>query len=224
VAEKARHALKTSAAWIAAILSAALLAGCNSVVSTTPLFSAQDAQGQPQPRPGVWSDENTGCDFDHRKPVSEWPGCATGWVVRPGAAMSFDDTGPPKPGQTLYAFVLAKGDPAVAQITLDDGSGPPPQYAYAGVRPLKLDAQGRMIEYRAWPAMCGPPPPPDPTGERDATTTLQPIAGLVLDPSTHNCVATAQGPVRESVRLSEAWSVADPQGRDRARWVRDGER
>jgi hypothetical protein len=217
--------LKTPATRIATVLVAAwLLAGCNSVVSTTPLFSAQDAQGQPQLRPGVWSDENAPCDFDRRKPVSEWPGCATGWVVRPGVAMSFEDAGPPKPGQTRYAFVLAKGDPAVAQITLDDGSGPPPTYAYAGLRALKLDAQGRVIEYRGWLALCGPPPPPDPTGEHSGATTRQPIDGLALDPSTHNCVASAQGPVRESVRRSEAWSAPDPQGRDRARWVRDGER
>jgi hypothetical protein len=210
---------------IAAVLGAAwLLAGCNSVVSTTPLFAASDAQGQPQLRPGVWSDENAPCEFDHSKPVSDWPGCATGWVVRPGVAMSFDDTGPPNPGQTRYPFVLAKGDPAVAQITLDDGGGAPPSYAYGGLRPLKLDAQGRVIEYRMWLALCGPPPPSDPSGEHDPTTTRQPIEGLVLDPSARDCVASAQGPVRESVRLSEAWSGADPQGRDRARWVRDGER
>ena len=214
-----------SAMRIAAVLGGAtLLASCNSVVSTAPLFSAADARGQPQLRAGVWSDENTPCDFDHRKPVGEWPGCATGWVVRAGVAMRFEDTGPPKPGQTRNPFILAKGDPAVVQVTMDDGSGPRPTYAYMGLRPLKLDAQGRVIEYKMWLALCGPPPPPDPTGEHDSTTTRQPIDGLVMDTSKHDCVASAQGPVRESVRRSEAWSGEDNQGRDRARWIRDGER
>jgi len=209
---------------IATVLGAAgLLAGCNSVVSTTPLFSVKDAQGQPQLRSGVWLDENAPCDFDRGKPVSEWPGCATGWVVRPGVVMAFAGTDPPNPGQTRYRFVLAKGDPVTVQVTLDDGGGAPPTYAYMGLRPLKLDAQGRVIEYKMWMALCGPPPPPDPTGEHDATTTRQPIDGLLMDASKHDCVASAQGPVRESVRRSEAWS-RDDKGRDRALWVRDGER
>jgi len=210
---------------IAVVLSAAwLLAGCNSVVSTTPLFSARDAEGQPQLRSGVWSDENAPCEFDHRKPVSEWPGCSTGWVVRPdGVVTTFAGVDPPRPGETRYRFMLAKGDPAVMQVTLDDGSGPTPTYAYMGLKPLKLDAQGRVIEYKMWLALCGPPPP-DPTGEHDSTTTREPIGGLVMDASKHDCVASAQGPVQESVRRSEAWSGDDNQGRDRARWIRDGER
>ncbi len=85
-----------------------------------------------------------------------------------------------------------------------------------------------MIEYKMWPALCGPPPPPgDPNPDGDPMLTRHPIDGLVLDRKNHNCVASAPAPVRVSAQQSEAWNDADAkdnEGRDRARWVRDGER
>jgi hypothetical protein len=80
-----------------------------------------------------------------------------------------------------------------------------------------------VIEYKGWLAQCGPPPPPDPTGQQNGVTTRQPIEGLVLDAKGQDCVASAQGPVRVSVRESEAWEDASDHSHDLARWVRDGE-
>jgi hypothetical protein len=203
--------------------AAALLAGCNGVMSTTPLFSAEDAKGQPQLRSGVWMAENASCAFDASLPLDRWPGCSDGFVVRPGVVVAGRDPGSPPSSWNLYSFVLAKGDPAVLQITEDDGSGAPLIYLYAGLKSLKLDPQHRVIEYKVWPALCGPPPP-DGSDSSDGVMTQQPIEGLVVDAAKHDCVASAQAPVLVSVQKSEAWNGDANMGRDHARWVRDGER
>jgi hypothetical protein len=211
---------------IAAIIIAAalLLGGCNVVTSTKPLFAAADAQGQAQLRPGVWANERAGCKFDDTRPMDTWPDCADRWVVRPAAVLAARDNALPRDQWTLYSYLLVRGDPAILQIAASDPGGAATTYLYAGLRPLKRDGGGRVVEYKAWLAQCGPTPPADPSGKNDPLTTTQPLEGLVMDPAKHDCIASAPGPVRESVRLSEAWLGTDQEGRDRARWVRDGER
>jgi hypothetical protein len=207
----------------ALICLAGLLAGCNIVTSTTPLFSAYGAQGRAQLRPGVWIEEKQGCAVDTALPMDRWAACADGWVVEPNLILAGRDPGAPRATWVRYPIVLARGDPAILQVTMAEDGGAP-TYVYGGLRPLKQDGQGRVIEYRLWVAQCGPPPPPDPSGQRSAVGTLHPIDGLVMDAKNQDCVASAQGPVRESVAKSEAWDGDDSQGRNMARWVRDGDR
>ena len=211
-----------------ALVALALVSACNSVTSTKPLFFERDAEGQPQLRPGIWTDEATGCDVDTRLPMDQWPGLHRRLGRAPGRAAR-----------------RPRGNPALAVDSLSvrpgagrsggdagrgGGGGDPPSesrlgYVYAGVRPLKYDAQGRIVEYKMWPALCGPPPPPDPTGEKSAVMTEAPIEGLVMDKDQQDCVASDQGPVRVSVQKSEHWGDGgDSQGRDHAHWIRDGER
>jgi hypothetical protein len=213
---------------MAVLIAAGLLAGCNMVTSPKPLFFAQDAVGQPQLRPGVWVDEQPGCPVDTDKPRDQWPDCADTWIVRPNEIVAAKDKGKPSDAGDHYPMLLAKGDPAVMQIALADDGGGPPTYVYIGLRVLKRDGQGRVVEYKMWPALCGPPPPPaDPSPDGDPMLTRHPIDGLVIDRKNHDCVASEPGPVRVSVEKSEAWSdtgAKDDEGRDRARWVRDGER
>jgi hypothetical protein len=208
---------------IAAVIAvAALLGGCNVVTSTTPLFSAADARDQAQLRPGLWIQEKQGCAVDTALPIDRWPGCADGWVVRPDEIVAGRDPGAPPATWVHYPIVLARGDPAILQVAMAENGGAP-TYVYGGLRPLKLDSQGRVVEYRLWPALCGPPPEADPTGKTSATVTQHPIDGLVMDEKNQDCVASDPGPVRESVAKSEAWDNRDNQGRNLARWVRDGE-
>jgi hypothetical protein len=202
---------------------AALLAGCNMVTSTGPLFSSAETAGQPQMRSGVWMDEDASCAVDRAQPVDKWPGCADSWVVHPGVILAGRDPGTPPSAWTRYPTLLVRGEPPVLQIAVGDDTGVA-GYAYVGLRVLKTDAEGRIIEYKAWPALCGPPPAPDPTGEKSAVLTDRPFDGLVLDAQHQDCVASAQGPVRVSARESEGWGGdEDHRGRDHARWVRDGE-
>jgi hypothetical protein len=143
-------------------------------------------------------------------------------VVRPGELLGG------KPGEPVKVedrTVLARGAPAVFQVIEVGESAPAaPRYEYVGVRPLKLDARGRVIELRAWEAMCGPPPPDDPDGSR-GHLTAQLMAGLVADENQSNCLASARGPVRESVSKSESWSTQSGGAARQVyfQWFRDGE-
>ncbi len=209
----------------ASICLGVVLASCNMVTSQTPLFSSADTQGQAQFRSGVWMNEDKTCVVDTSKPIGEWPGCADAWVVHPGEILAGRDAKTPASTWQRYKTVLTSGNPAVLQIEVADESDGPKGYAYAGVRTLKTDAQGRIVEYKAWPALCGPPPKSDPTGEKSAVVTDQLIAGLVIDKDKQDCTASAQGPVRAAVTQSEAWNDADDNGgRDTARWIRDGDK
>jgi hypothetical protein len=104
----------------ATIFLATLLGGCNLVTSTTPLFSARDAQGQAQLRPGIWMNVDASCTVDAAKPLADWPKCANAWVVRPGEVMAGRDPGAAPATWVSYKFVLARGDPAVMQVGFSD--------------------------------------------------------------------------------------------------------
>jgi hypothetical protein len=212
------------------ICTGLMLAGCNIVTSPKPLFFARDAEGQAQLRPGVWVEDKASCAFDSALPVDKWPDCIDSFVVRPGEILAaHDPAAPPGPyPPNHFKMLLARGDPAVMQVEISEPDAPPMGYVYGGVRPLKLDVQGRIVAYKMWLALCGPPPAPDPTGAHSTVATQAPLDGLVVDKKLENCVASTQGPVRTSVKLSEAWNDADEKNAkdhgDRAHWVRDGEK
>jgi hypothetical protein len=205
---------------LAVLIAAGLLGGCNLVYSERPLFSASDAAGAPALRPGLWARPEADCAFDETKPVADWPDCANGLVFRPD--MAFD---PKKPGETA-AYVLAAGDPRVFQAPFKTGQGEQIGYIYLGVEPAKLDGQGRITAFEAWPAQCGPPPPKPASAKPDAMPTAEglvtkaPLPGLKLDAKTGMCLADSQEPVRRSAKASRAWADKGPA---LARWVRDGE-
>jgi hypothetical protein len=212
----------------ALVMSAAALTGCgNAVTSSKPLFAAQDARGQAQPRPGVWgytsSTKLPTCKVDTSQPEATWDTCAGGFIVRPGEIL-----GQSTPGQPLaldYRFVLAHGSPAVFQVLVVGDKDLAGRYYYTGMRPLKFDKQGQVIELKAWQAMCGPPPPDDPTG-RGAKLTDRMIHGLTPDARKENCVATSAALVRVSVKDSDAWVTKSGGGVNEmyVQWIRDGER
>jgi hypothetical protein len=212
---------------VAAVALTATLAGCgNAVTSTKALFSAQDARGQAQPRSGVWgyssSTKLPTCKVDTSQPVATWDSCAGGFIVRPGEILSRD--GPDKPLTLDYRFVLARGAPAVFQVLVVSDKDLAGRYYYTGMRPVKFDSQGRVIELKAWKAMCGPSPPEDPIGQ-GAKLTDQMIRGLTADEHKENCVATSAAPVRVSVKASDAWAIKSGGGVNEmyVQWVRDGE-
>jgi hypothetical protein len=210
---------------LAAMACAALmLAGCNMITSPTPMFTAADARGQSQLRPGIWTDDRKDCAFDERQPIESWPHCANGWIVRPDGVLGEATAGARVADWHLYATVLAAGDPPILQIRVDEKPGQAPVYVYLGFEALKSGADGRITAYRQWPALCGPPPPSDANGPTNGGLTLQAIEGVSLDKASGNCVALTPAPIRLSVARSDAWREKSDDGRDRAHWVRDGER
>jgi len=225
----------------AALFAPALLSACNVVVTDKPLFSAADEAGAPQLKPGVWLiHKDDGCKLDETLPVEQWPDCAAGAVVKPGEISGYDR----KESGGVWEhdpFVLAAGDPRIAQVLVEggltvqasaeasgnatatassSGGGTTRAYGYAGVRPLRTDAQGFITAVTYWSVMCGPPPPKNKNGEDVALGTLKPLPGMIMKPGEATCTTKSQGPVRSAARASEAWKEASPE----AHWVRDGDR
>lgn len=189
------------------------LGGCNYVFSEKPLFTAADARGAPQLRPGVWMKPSENCTFDKSQPVKAWPGCASGMLVRP------DRLEDPEDGSKRILYLIAAGDPPVMQIPFNDDPKKP-GYVYGGIEVTKRDGQGRVTEFISWIAQCGPPPPkPKPGEAHPRYVTEHPLPGLTVDKEGSICFATKPGPVRASARASKAWN----EDRNPASWIRDGD-
>lgn len=196
------------------ILACALaLGGCNFVYSERPLFTAADARGAPQLRPGVWMKPEKDCVFDRSRPVTAWPACAGGMLVRPGVLQE------PGEAKKTLPYLLMAGDPPLFQAPIDNEKKTP-VYGYGGLDIAKRDARGRVTEFSFWVAQCGPPPPkPKPDDPHPRYVTEHPLPGLTVDEKSGMCRADAQGPIRAAVKASQAW---DDDKRP-AVWVRDGE-
>jgi len=186
-----------------------LLASCNMVTSATPLFSSADAR-QPGFRSGVWLVEDKTCAVDTTKPMTEWPDCADAWLVHPGEILAGRDPSKPLVSWTHFKTVLTRGDPAVMQIGVGPEGTDPGGFAYAGVRVLKTDAERRVVEYRTWAALCGPPPPPNPNGQNSAVLTDKLLPGLVADEHKQDCIASDKAPVLASVKPGKTKTATTP--------------
>jgi hypothetical protein len=197
---------------ILVIACALTLSGCNYVVSQDPLFSTPDARGAPRLRPGVWMKPDKDCAFDQAKPARTWPECARPMLVRP------DRLEDPNHKDKTVFYLVAANDPPIFQIPMSDDRKKP-VYLYGGMRIAKRDAQGRVTGFVSWMAQCGPPPPkPRPDDAHPRYLTEHPLPGLRIDEESGLCIASEPGPVRASVKVSEAWNDdVKP-----ASWVRDG--
>jgi len=87
-------------------------------------------------------------------------------------------------------------------------SGGKPQdtapYGYAGVRPTKTDAEGRIVAVSYWIAQCGPPAPPSNKPNELNLGTRHPLPGLVMKKGDPVCLASTAAAVWGSVKASEA--------------------
>jgi hypothetical protein len=221
----------------------AALAACNVVTTKAPLFTAADAAGAPPLRPGVWLFfKDADCPFDEARPFTEWPDCAAGGLVSAGDVQSRNAHDPHGPLEH-NPFIMAGGDPRIVQLVAAvdvttsasaSGSGDAQvstsasasttvtqdnPYSYAGLRPTRLDAQGRIVAFKVWPVECGPPPPKDAHGNDVAPATLHPYPGIEMKPGDTDCTTHSQADLRAAALDSEA-DASPMQGH----WVRDGDR
>ncbi len=205
---------------------AGLLGGCNMVTSTRPLFTAADAAGAPQLRPGLWTHPDPGCAFDAATPAHTWPDCAGSVVVRPtyfrgirfGSAAPDADSNKAVPVDAV-PYILAGAYPSVLQVRIGD-PGKPKQYVFEGLRPTKLDEAGRVVEARMWLVQCGPPEPPAADSKGGVYhATKSPLPGLTMQGV--DCVARDAETVIRAARASEAWRQNDGGWGPTIRWVRD---
>jgi hypothetical protein len=168
------------------VVCALLLAGCNIVISTRPVFKATDIGHPPIVKPGLWS-ENRPCDM-HAKPGSA--PCAPPVANYRITASDMTELSPPsapfmavstRTGQSAEAeasppgappegpqagldsradYVLASGRYPVAQIHV---TGPlarkfgPDLYLYVAFTPIMRDRSGQITSALVWAVPCGPP-------------------------------------------------------------------
>jgi hypothetical protein len=187
--------------WVLALVALSL-GGCRMVTSDRPVFTSGDAADAPALKSGLWALIEPGCRFNVRTAPEKWPECATALVLRDGAAIDA------RTGQTTRRSILiVGGDPVVIQAgTEEDGRK---GFAYLGLRPLAVDADGAVTRARVWPAQC-PPAPPGRRGPSPGDT----------------CLMAGQGQVRRAVAASEGPAFAgqaDDPGRV-AYWIRDRDR
>jgi len=188
---------------------AVALTGCNLVYSTRPLFTLADEVGAPAMKPGVWLLAKPDCAFDEALPVKQWPKCADWVLVRPGQILSPDSAEGEEQRWSVIETLLAKGEPRVLQWREPEKADD--HWAYAGVASRATDADGRIVEIEAWPALCGPPPPDD----AKSKVSAEPLPGLVID--GQDCLASEAAPVRASAAASRTWAGEH----QAAHWVRD---
>jgi len=222
----------------ALICAAALLGGCNIVVSKVPMFVQADTAGAPQIRPGLWVGEKDDCRYNEASAVDKWPDCAEPLMI---TATEFRDVGPKAKGQAA-PYLLAAGDPLVLQarpdIDLSAGAavsasgggeasasagvsteGGPPPYVFLAVHPVAFDGQGRIVRMEQWPVMCGPPPPEPKSGATKPSdfVTRKPLPGLTIEGQV--CTPANKAAVINAARASRAYSQVQT-----AHWVRDDPR
>lgn len=179
------------------LLAALSLTACNAAVSEKPLFSARDAHGAPQLKPGLWAMiEETGegeCVFDAAHPPTPWPGCAKPLKVSPTAMNDASEEKPP------MAYIFARGSPRILQFRFDPDAGDSEVlYVYLGV-----DAgpgRGPVTEATAWLVQCGPPS----GGEGHSTgLTDHPLPGMSVRDNT--CFASSAQAIRAAAGPSREW-------------------
>ncbi len=192
--------------------------GCAMVTSDKPLFTSGDA-GAVALRHGLWTLPDDTCKYDPAQPVTKWPSCANGMVVS-SKTMTGGFGKADSPPQTL-GYVLAAGDPVVVQL-----KGPPdakptdPAFIYAGLRPVRMDDTGRIVEAHVWLALCFKPP----LNANGKLKTPAPFPGLTMKQGDPFCRAADPAAVRNAVIKSEANAIQGDKLWLLARWLRDGEK
>ena len=202
--------MRLSGLIVALALAGSGLAGCNMVHSSRPMFSAADAAGGPVFRDGVWASPEPRCQFDPNKPVETWPKCANG-------SAHFDM----KP---VESYLTVSGDPAIVQLR-SVGDDQAVNYLYAAVTPMRTDAEGRVVAFKAWVVLCGPPNKGPAMSRAGKALTLKhagtrhPLAGLTMDADGDNCTPADPSAVRAAAVASRAWA----EDLKVVAWVRDGD-
>jgi hypothetical protein len=179
---------------VAAVL-AALLDGCNMVVSRTPWFTETDAEPAVRLKPGVWA-EYSNCAPDGRLvcdvPVIE--------VTRTELRLPAPRNLRPEEAQQVAAvktihgsYLIVRGNPVIIQVQVwEAGESRAELIAYLGFVPTQRDDDGQVVAGDVWKLACGPQPGPgdDNYGLQDeqGSVTNHPLPGLTMDDGL-NCVA-----------------------------------
>lgn len=192
---------------------AALVASCNMIVTDKPMFGAAD-RGTPELREGLWLVDDPECVVDTATPASSWPECAD-WVLIEGGLMKFPgEAGLTGDGADEMPFLVTGGAPRIWQMTFRDQKKGREATLYAGFEALETGEDGKVVRYRSWPSLCGPPPPPRPDGGIDLVTRA-PFPGLAMQ-KDGSCRPLDADALRAAIAASRAF----PKEQDEGRWIR----
>ncbi|MBW8783519.1 MAG: hypothetical protein JF593_02580 [Novosphingobium sp.] len=232
-----------------AAATAALLAGCNVVLSEQPWLTSH--ADDPRLAPGLWAVLRTPqCPLDAAATVDAWPECARPVFVRGRELLAPPEAkhdGPPVAAEVLRDLarwnastpVLGDGEPMLLQLQADvstsDGEGATAAtavrhkgpYLYLALHPLTRAAGGAVSSVRLWPVFCGPPPPERPATATPSIDTLasagmtsRPFPGLSI--AKLGCAASNLTALRQAAALSEGVAAANGMPPLEAHWLRAG--
>lgn len=182
------------------------LAGCNMVISETPVFTETDRTAL-TPRDGIWLSDDPECRFDPDQRRSKWPRCAVWAVVSgpKGELLVFDGKGQSNRAELL----IAKGEPLIVQIhwhddAKDDGKT---FYVFFGLEPRGTAADGTFVTASSWEAKCGLKKP--------SGSDIKPYPGISAEcvPSSADAIRSAALASRATAEMAMRW-----------RWLRAGDR
>ncbi|HWW25580.1 MAG TPA: hypothetical protein VNZ85_06760 [Caulobacter sp.] len=196
---------------------ALLLGGCdNYVVSDKPWFEVKDGGGA-EIRFGWWAVKDDHCRFEVGAPSTSWPECAEPLLISQDWKGSLSSLAPDG-----VDYLLVSGKPLILQYGvkgLRDGDKASDAYFYFGIEPQQRDGQGRLVALKFWPALCGPPPPPDRKAPYRSRATKKPWPGMTLT-SGGVCTAADVNALRKAVLRSGRLVKADDENMS-IRWLRE---
>jgi hypothetical protein len=207
-----------------ALLGAALgLGACTDmVVSTAPVFTADESTPAPKLKPGFWAGD--AC-IDQRFKAEAF--CIDGYMISdkqidltdPAVARSGPPAGGDDYGRPPFFYRLGVGDPLLMQVQMkaSAGSGEPerPFYVFLALDPKSRDDQGRIDRADVWFVKCGPPAPPKP-GDMGPRPTEHPFAGVTM--TDYGCAPTDRSGLFSVARASRALPAREAQ-RAVYRWI-----
>lgn len=225
-----------------------LFAACsNRVVSSDPWFARTSELDAPALRPGLWvalqpkAFRPKKCRFRESAPLNTWPDCVSAFIVEDGEILTPDVVAAKDKSRasrrynwTRHPLVLAAGEPRINQLTHCDlmvkkkadenarEANIEVNYCYEAVRPVRLDATGRITATESWPILCGPWPKSQAQDRASANVTDAPFPGLHV--VGDNCIASSENALRNAARMSEVLALSSGLGPGEAHWVRAAHR
>jgi hypothetical protein len=156
------------------------------VISTAPVFTAEESAAAPRLKPGFWAGDICADDRFKARLL-----CLDGYMISenqldltdPALAKSDPPAGGEDYGPPPFSYRLGGGEPLLMQVQMkaNGGGGAPerPFYVFVALDPKSRDDQGRIDRAGVWFVKCGLPAAPKP-GDMGPRPTEHPFPGVTV--------------------------------------------